>query len=177
MSETDPIGLNGNGNGGLTEKTRTNLPLIAIIAGAIFIAQWSGTFVTKYMEDRQSTAAEVETVRTEFDARLAKFSSAIDKRFTEFSHELKNIVGALKQVNERVVGRTPEGFHRRDCQDVVNAIASAISNQVASGDYEREAWLANRVILRAMATVDCYSLPGTKSRIASQWSTIVKPTR
>jgi hypothetical protein len=130
---------------------------VSLVAVAVWATYWFSNEVSK--RDRRIDSVEESIV----DLR-----SFVKDQFRRFEDQ---VIG----VNKKVVGKTPEGFHRRDCQDLINAIEIAIASQVASSDYDEEAWPANSVILRAIASIDCYKLQGHKSRIAQNWNTIVQP--
>lgn len=114
---------------------------------------------------------------TEFNDKIEASENRTNKKIDKVVGsitDLKTMLAELAAVGKKVVGKTPEGYHRRDCQDLVSRLETEIAREISAVTYKPENFPANTAILRALHRVDCYDLPGFKSRVASSWNTIVK---
>lgn len=143
--------------------TKSYFPLAAV-GGIVALAFGGGIAWSKLN-------AAIDGNRDKIERDIAGVQRDITTALTGVQVSINDIKNSIRRTSERVVGKTPEGFHRRDCQDLVEAIEVKIASQMASETYKIENADANRTILRALANLDCYELQGVKSRA---WRATVK---
>ena len=158
-----------NENSGPIVDPRTwNTP--AVVTGGLIAA--SVLSVVFYFEEKGAI-----NQRFSDEAALStKRSNATNRRIDSMVTSINDLTGLVKElaeVKKTVVGKTPEGMHRRDCQDLVQQIQISIGSELASRAYDQRNFSANTAILRALQRVDCYDLQGFKSRLASKWRATV----
>lgn len=115
-----------------------------------------------------------------FRIELQEVNRDLSGQIGVVSRQVEALVHTIKTTTGRVVGKTPEGFNRRDCGDNNAKIADNIRRHAANrvtaerhlvGLSEREkivaiaaADIANEAASLGVSDSDCYDLQGFKSR-------------
>lgn len=113
-----------------------SVPLASLVGFAAMIF-YVGGFVTDAKRNDDSLREDLNKIRGMVTREIEMLRSEMNAGFD--------------RLGSRVVGKTPEGFHRRDCEDAMRSLYSLNRNLIVP---------------------DCYELPGYKAAVAkaaSRW--------
>lgn len=122
-----------------------------------------------------SAYSELQAKNTEQDNTISHLSKTVENWAKDNKRSNDELREAIKSLSTGVVGKTPEGFHRRDCTDLVTALQASMAVEMAGRQYNEDARTANETLVRALGRVNCYGLQGFHSGVAaSRWRVEVR---